>query len=187
MRADWAESAGKSLLYLVYYCVILQDQIEAYHSCMFFFGVMVFKWNNINKSSLRGSHNGLFLTTLQIGLIIAKNLRRKVIKETSIFMVVSDKPKLSPCVCIFVIWSNKAKDVFMTQHYCLINVWLTKPRGFISTGENFDSHIFPSPSSTPHFSISSFANNLYQCNLPCYAPLNQQWITWNNFTDKVVY
>lgn len=74
----------------------------------------------------------------------------------------------------FVVSSNETKDVFMSQHNCLINFCLTKPRSFISGGEYFHSHIFPTPSSMPDLTKSTFSYYLLKYNRPGNCSLNQQ-------------
>lgn len=73
-----------------------------------------------------------------------------------------------------VISSNKAQDVFVSQHNRLVNFCLPKPGPFVSGGEDFHSYIFPAPFSTPDFTKSAFSYNFLQDNSPCDCSLYEQ-------------
>ena len=73
-----------------------------------------------------------------------------------------------------VIGSDKAQDVFVSQHNRLINFCLPKPGPFISGGEDFHSYIFPTPFSTPDFAKSAFSYNFLKDNSPCNCSLYEQ-------------
>lgn len=83
----------------------------------------------------------------------------------------------------FVISSNEAQDVLMSQHDCLVNLCLTKPRPLISGGENLHRHVLSSPLPPPHLPESTLPNGLLQDDGPSYSPLDQQGqtcVTQNN-------
>lgn len=77
----------------------------------------------------------------------------------------------------FVVGSNEAQDVIMSEHDCLINLCFAKPRPLIPGGEDLHRHVLSSPLSPPHLPESTLTNGLLQDNGPSYSPLDQQWQT----------
>lgn len=77
----------------------------------------------------------------------------------------------------FVVSSNEAQDVLMSEHDCLINLCFTKPRPLVPGGKDLHRHILSSPLSPPHLPISTLPNGLLQHYGPSYSPLDQQWQT----------
>lgn len=73
-----------------------------------------------------------------------------------------------------VVGSNKAQDVFVSQHNRLIDFCLPKPGSLVSGGEDFHSHIFPAPFSTPDFAKSAFSYDFLKDNCPCNCSLYKQ-------------
>lgn len=73
-----------------------------------------------------------------------------------------------------VVSGNEAKDVLVSQHHRLINFCLAKPRSFVSGGEYFHGHVFPTPSSMPHFPESTFSYNFLKNNSPRNCSLHQK-------------
>ena len=83
----------------------------------------------------------------------------------------------------FVVSGNEAQDVLVSQHDCLINLCLTKPRPLVSGGEDLHRHVLSSPLPPPHLPESTLPNGLLQDDGPSYSPLDQQGqacVTQNN-------
>ena len=65
----------------------------------------------------------------------------------------------------FVVRRYKTQNVLMSQHDSLIYFRFTKPGALFTTRENFHSHIFTSPTTSPHLTKAALANDLTQLNL----------------------
>lgn len=74
----------------------------------------------------------------------------------------------------FVVGSDKAQDVVVSQHDGLIDVCLPKPRPLVPGGEDLHGHVLPSPLPSPHLAEATLANGLLQDDGARYGPLHQQ-------------
>lgn len=74
----------------------------------------------------------------------------------------------------FVVSSDEAQDVVMSEHDRLIDLCLTEPGSLVSRGEDLHRYILSPPLAPPHLSKAPFANTLLQDNGPSYGSLDQQ-------------
>lgn len=74
----------------------------------------------------------------------------------------------------FVVGSDEAQNVLVSQHDGLVDVGLAKPRPLVPGGEDLHGHVLPSPLPSPHLAIATLADGLLQDDGPGYGPLHQQ-------------
>lgn len=80
--------------------------------------------------------------------------------------------------CTFVVGSDEAQDVLVTQHDCLVDLGLAEPRALLTGREDLDRHLLVSPLPPPHLAEAALPDALLEYDGPGYGPLNQQGQTW---------
>lgn len=74
----------------------------------------------------------------------------------------------------FVVGSDEAQDVLVSQHDGLIDVGLAKPRPLVPGGEDLDGHVLPPPLPSPHLAEATLPDGLLQDDGAGDGALHQQ-------------
>lgn len=75
--------------------------------------------------------------------------------------------------CTFVVGSDEAQDVLVTQHDCLVDLGLAEPRALLTGREDLDRHLLVSPLPPPHLAEAALPDALLEDDGPGYGPLYQ--------------
>lgn len=78
------------------------------------------------------------------------------------------------CAETFVVSSNEAQDVFVSEHDGLVNLCLAEPRPLVPGGEDLHRHVLPSPPPPPHLPKPTLPDALLQDDGASDGPLHQQ-------------
>ena len=74
----------------------------------------------------------------------------------------------------FIISCNKAENIFVSQHRCLIDFHFAIPRTFLARMKYLDGDIFFPPRTTPDLAKTALTYELFLANLTSNRPLYQQ-------------
>lgn len=77
----------------------------------------------------------------------------------------------------FVVSSNEAQDILMSQHHSLVDLSLTEPGALLSGRENLDSHLLAAPFAAPHLTKTPLPNAFLEDDSSGNCSLDQQWET----------
>lgn len=78
----------------------------------------------------------------------------------------------------FVVCSNEAQDVLMSQHNGLVDFCFPEPGTFLTGREDLHSHVTSAPSAAPHLPKAALPNDLLQDDRPSHGPLHKKWQTY---------
>lgn len=74
----------------------------------------------------------------------------------------------------FVVRSDEAQDILVSQHYGLIDLGFAEPRALFARGEDLHRHFFTAPLAPPHLAKTSFADALLKDDGSGDGPLDEQ-------------
>lgn len=75
----------------------------------------------------------------------------------------------------FVISTNEAQDVLVSEHDSLINLCFPEPGPLVPRGEDLNSNILSSPLAPPHLPKTALPDALLQDDGSSYSSLDKQW------------
>lgn len=78
----------------------------------------------------------------------------------------------------FVVSSDEAQNVLVSQHHSLVDLSLAEPGALLTGGEDLHSHLLPTPLTPPHFPETPLSDALLEDDGPGDGPLDQQRQAW---------
>lgn len=77
----------------------------------------------------------------------------------------------------FVVSSDEAQDILVSQHHRLVDLRLAEPGALLSRRENLDSHLLAAPFTAPHLTKAPLPDAFLEDDSSGDCSLDQQWET----------
>lgn len=77
-------------------------------------------------------------------------------------------------ILTFVVGSNEAQNVLVSQHHRLVDLSLAEPGALLAGGEDLHGHFLPAPLAPPHLAETALSDALLEDDGSGDGPLDQQ-------------